>query len=70
MDSIYGVAGSLAGAAGALICLVAVVGRIMGNYYIAGFEAVTLFLLGTGLMVFAVLVQMQRLLRRLGSRTP
>ena len=38
--------------------------RVMGNYYLAGFEAMTVFNVGVGLMVFSALVKLELLLRR------
>ena len=38
--------------------------RLTGSYHVASYEAMTLFNAGVGLMVFAVLVKLEVLLRR------
>ncbi len=43
--------GSLAGFTGMLVCLVAVVVRLTGQYFIAGLPLATVFLGGVGLVV-------------------
>ena len=48
-----------AGILGALLCLVAGVSRLMGSFYVANVEATTLFMVGTGLMVFACLLKLE-----------
>jgi hypothetical protein len=42
-----------------LICLVAGLVRVTGNFYLAGFEVLTLFNAGMALMVFACLLKLQ-----------
>ncbi len=54
-------AGSIAGALGALICLTAGLARMAGFYYLAGYQSTTLFNAGVGLMVFACLVRLETL---------
>lgn len=61
MDRLLSLAGSLAAIAGILLCLIAGAGRLGGNYHLAGFEATTLFAVGTGLMVFACLARLEQL---------
>ena len=56
--------GNGAGLVGILICLVAGVGRILGTYHIGGFEAITLFIGGTSLMVMACLIKIHQLTSR------
>lgn len=56
-----------AGIAGALICLIAGLSRLAGNYYLAGFEAPTLYNIGIGLMVFSILLKLEILLRETRS---
>ena len=50
-----------AGILGVLLCLVAGVSRLTGNYYVAGVEATTLFMVGIGLMVFACFLRLESL---------
>jgi len=45
---------------GALLCAVAGVARLMGGYFVANFEATTLFMVGIGLMVFACTLKLYR----------
>jgi len=42
-----------------LVCLVAGLARVSGNYYLSGFEVLTLFNTGVALMVFACLLKLQ-----------
>ena len=55
---------NLAAILGIVVCAVAGVARLTGSYYLASYEAMTLFNAGVGLMVFAVLVKLEVLLRR------
>ena len=50
--------GLASGTAGGLVCAAAGLGRLAGHYYLFGFEATTLFLAGTALMVFACMVRL------------
>ncbi len=52
-----------AGLLGILLCLVSGLARIAGGFYVADFEATTLFMVGVGLMVFACLLKLEVLLR-------
>jgi hypothetical protein len=54
-------AGSLSGILGALICFIAVLARIAGYYYLAGYQSTTVFSMGVGMMVFACLVKLESL---------
>ena len=49
---------------GTLLCLAAGLGRIAGMYYIAGFQAVTLFIGGIAVMVFATYLKLHVLCQR------
>jgi type IV secretory pathway VirB2 component (pilin) len=51
MDKIIALGGNVVGLAGVLLTVVAGVGRIMGHYHLAGFEIMTLFVGGMGLML-------------------
>ena len=57
-------AGNAAGVFGVLLCAISGINRLMGNYYVGGVEASTLFMVGTGLMVFACLVKLETLVRK------
>lgn len=56
--------GNIVAAVGILICLLAGLTRMAGSYYVFGYEALTLFIGGTALMVFACLVKLHQLSRR------
>ena len=59
MNDVLVLVGRLAGIAGALICLVAGVARLLGNFYLLGFSASTLLQAGmAGLLIgcFALLL--------------
>ncbi len=45
-------------ALGALICLAAGIGRLVGMYYIMGFQSVTMFIGGIAFMVLAVYLKL------------
>ena len=64
MDLLMLFAGRTAGILGVLLCLVAGISRLTGNYYVADVEATTLFMVGTGLMVFACLLRLESLANR------
>jgi hypothetical protein len=55
--------GNAAAAAGLLLCLASGAGRVLGAYYIAGFEAMTLYTGGMGLMLAACLQKLHVLSR-------
>ncbi len=59
MQSLFNLTGTLAGAVGALLCLAAGLTRLTGAYHLAGLEATTIFMVGTGLMVFACLLKLE-----------
>lgn len=59
-----GMAGSVSGVLGALICLVAGLARVAGYYYVFGFQSTTLFMVGVGLMVFTCMIRLDELLAR------
>lgn len=48
-----------AGILGVALCLISGLSRISGNSHLMGYEALTLFNGGVGLMVFAILVKME-----------
>ncbi len=64
MKQLIGYAGHAAGILGSLICLVAGLSRISGNFVLANFEATTLFMVGIGLMVFACWLKLELLAAR------
>jgi len=58
MKKLIGNFGLLSGLIGALFCLVAVIGRISGYFYIYSFEALTLLFVGIAAMVFACMIKL------------
>ena len=54
---------NMAGALGIALCLVSGISRVMGEPYLLGYEALTIFNGGIGLMVFASLVKLDVLIR-------
>lgn len=61
MERLLAVIGNGAGVVGVLICLVAGATRLAGSFYAFGYEAGTLFLGGTALMVMACLAKLHQL---------
>lgn len=50
---------TVVGVAGVIICLLAGVIRLMGDYYFIGFEILTLFNIGVAAMVFSCLLKLE-----------
>ena len=61
MHQLLRLTGSIAGIVGVLLCAVAGLARISGNYYLGGYETTAIFTAGTGIMVFACLVKLELL---------
>jgi len=53
MNKLIAMGGLGAGVLGALLTVVAGIWRVTGHYHLAGFEAMTLFVGGMGLMLIA-----------------
>lgn len=64
MQKLIEVAGNIAGVIGLLVCLVSGGTRVMGQFYLLGYEAMTLFVGGIGLMVAACLAKLHLLATR------
>lgn len=60
--------GNFAGLLGILVCLVAGISRMLGNWHTAGYATVTLFTLGIAFMVFACLAKLHALSARLSAQ--
>ena len=58
MNKYLGILGNLSALAGILACVVAGIARMTDRYYVAGLEAMVVFTVGVGLMVFACLVKL------------
>ena len=61
MNQLMVFAGRAAGILGVLLCLVAGASRLTGSFYVGDIQATTLFMVGTGLMVFACLLRLESL---------
>ena len=64
MHQLLTLTGSIAAISGILVCAISGLARVSGVYYLAGYEATTIFTVGTGLMVFACLVKLELLASR------
>ncbi|MFZ5485052.1 MAG: hypothetical protein ACOZB0_12565 [Pseudomonadota bacterium] len=51
-------AGRASAVLGVVVCLASGLARVTGSYALAGFETMTLFSVGVGLMVFAILAKL------------
>jgi len=56
--------GSISGVLGILLCAISGLARVSGSFYLLGYEATTIFTVGTGMMVFACLLKLELLSRR------
>ncbi|MES9958377.1 MAG: hypothetical protein ABW086_15120 [Sedimenticola sp.] len=65
MEKILGNIALAAGIVGVLLCAASGLARVAGSYYLAGFEAMTVFNGGVGLMVFSGLLKLELLHRAL-----
>ena len=61
MHQFLTLSGHIAAVLGILLCAASGLARLSGSYHLAGYEATTLFIVGTGLMVFACLAKLQAL---------
>ena len=59
MRQLLALTGSIAGVLGILICAISGLARLSGSYHLAGYEATTVFTVGTGIMVFACLIKLE-----------
>lgn len=64
MNDILKTGGNIAAIAGLLLCAISGAARAMGNFHLLGYEAMTLFNVGIGIMVAACLFKLETLLRR------
>ncbi|MET0106696.1 MAG: hypothetical protein ABW072_16410 [Sedimenticola sp.] len=61
MEKMLGNLALVAGLIGVLLCAASGLVRVAGGYYLAGFEAMTVFNGGVGLMVFSGLLKLEQL---------
>jgi type IV secretory pathway VirB2 component (pilin) len=64
MRQLLTLAGSIAGVLGILLCALSGLARLSGSFYLAGYESTTVFMVGTGIMVFACLIKLELLTTR------
>lgn len=62
MKRLYETGGNVLAGVGIALCVLAAGVRLTGSHYVLGFEAATLFLGGTAVMVMACLAKLQLLL--------
>ena len=61
MNKYIELVGNIAAIIGVVVCLAAGIIRLVGNYFIFGFETQTLFLVSIAIMVFACLAKLHLL---------
>ena len=61
MQQLLTLSGHIAAVLGILLCAASGLARLSGSYHLAGYEATTLFMVGTGVMVFACVVKLEAL---------
>jgi type IV secretory pathway VirB2 component (pilin) len=64
-EKFLGIVANIVAAIGVVVCAVAGFSRLLGSYHVLGYQAMTLFIGGISLMVFAVLIKLHIVERRL-----
>jgi type IV secretory pathway VirB2 component (pilin) len=64
-ENFLGIVANIVAAIGVVVCAVAGFSRLLGSYDVLGYQAMTLFIGGISLMVFAVLIKLHIVERRL-----
>ena len=64
MGKILGLVGNVSAVAGILLAFGAGLARVLGMYLVSGYTTMTLFQVGTGLMVLACLCKLEAMQRR------
>ena len=64
MGKIVGAVGNVAAIVGILLAFGAGLARVLGMYLVSGYTTMTLFQVGTGLMVLACLCKLEAMQRR------
>ena len=64
MGRILGLVGNVSAIAGVLLAIGAGIARILGMYFVSGYATMTLFQVGTGLMVLACLCKLEAMHKR------
>ena len=58
MNNILALVANIVAVVGIAVCAIAGISRLSGSYHVMGYEAMTLFIGGTALMVFASLIKL------------
>ena len=66
MEKLITLVGKVVGLAGIILTATAGVARVAGHYHLAGFEVMTLFVGGMGLMLIACLAKLHSLTNQRG----
>lgn len=66
MEQKFGWIANIATILGILLCVVAGIARVSGSYYFLGYESMTIFLAGAGIMLVACLAKLYQLEAKLG----
>ena len=61
MNKAFDIIGNILAVIGVLLCLLSGIVRLSGSYYLLGFETMTIFAGGTGVMVMASLAKLQQM---------
>lgn len=64
MEKMMGVVGNVSAIVGILLAFGAGLARVLGLYLVSGYTTMTLFQVGTGLMVLACLCKLETMQRR------
>lgn len=64
MEKLLGVLSNVIALVGILVCIVSGLNRVIGNSFVGDFEAMTLFGVGVGFMVFACLIKLELLSKK------
>ena len=64
MEKMVGVVGNVSAIVGILLAFGAGLARVLGLYLVSGYTTMTLFQVGTGLMVLACLCKLENMQRR------
>ena len=64
-EKFLGIVANIVAAIGVVVCAVSGFSRLLGSYHVLGYQAMTLFIGGISLMVFAMLVKLHIVERRL-----
>ena len=64
MHQLLTLTGSIAAVLGIALCAISGLARVSGLFYLGGYQATTIFMVGIGMMVFACVVKLEALSAR------